>query len=367
MGARRTVDCDFWKNDQIREGSKDVKIVAAWLLFNDDTKFSGLFRLSYDNCCQETGLTVEEISAALSYLSELQDDGEPFVRFDAKLRIVWLVKHLEREFPKRKIGWKQSESGGQIGSVLSDVRRVEKSPLALSFCERYAEWSPKIEECRKELLAKWQRKNGNGNGQVDESSTLTPTLTPTLSVTLRDTRYEIRESVVLPNAVRPSYGEQEQQYVREPVQPESGPAGGQPPAGPVETAKPPKPKPRALKDILTEEQVARAKLVIARLEKCPAKPKVVFKGWDFLQRCTNQQCPADVAITVLRSVVEKWGTIEKTPWAYAQRVFDLEYRQYRIDLQVREHEKIKNAPSTVGDILLQAMQKAGAGKVVGTA
>lgn len=113
---------------------------------------------------------------------------------------------------------------------------------------------------------------------------------------------------------------------------------------------------KALKQVLTDEQAIRAKSICQSIEDLPKRPGG-FSPWACLQRCVSQGLPADDALKLLLGMRERWAEIRK-PWAYAQEVLRREYQEFRIDLELQQHERRKHEPAQLGEILAEASRKA---------
>ena len=116
-------------------------------------------------------------------------------------------------------------------------------------------------------------------------------------------------------------------------------------------------KPKALKLVLTEEQAVRAKILCGSIESLPPKVRK-FHPWVFLQKCVSGGLPADDALRILVGIKDRWPEIREV-WAYAQEVLKREYQQYRIDLELKEHEERKREPARIGEILGQMARGGG--------
>jgi hypothetical protein len=135
----------------------------------------------------------------------------------------------------------------------------------------------------------------------------------------------------------------------QPVQPaQSGPTTGG-------SGKRQEVRPKALKLVMTHQQAVRAKSLCGSIESLLPKVRP-FQPWVFLQRSVNQGLPVDDALQILVGIKGRWDSIED-PWAYAADVLRKEYQQYRIDLELREHEQRKREPARIGEILAQAQRR----------
>lgn len=86
----------------------------------------GFFRLSYDDCVDETELTVHQINTAIK-VGEAKD----FLIYDRDSRYVWVINRLAKEFPKGEM------NDIQRRGIMKSLEDAPCYKLILRICEKY--------------------------------------------------------------------------------------------------------------------------------------------------------------------------------------------------------------------------------------
>jgi len=134
MPTQRQVTVRFWTSSQVRTATPATRLFMLWAMTGPRATLPGIFRLSWDDAVEDTGLTREQLEQAIAEASTLGPDGKPFLRFDPETRVLWVCKRLRYEFPNANPGARLRES---IRRTLDDLPRCA---LVLDACKAYLDW-----------------------------------------------------------------------------------------------------------------------------------------------------------------------------------------------------------------------------------
>ncbi len=131
MATQRSVEVQFWRSEAVRALPKEGKLLMLHFMTGPSSNLLGLVKLQWDDVVEEADLTREEVEENLARASLPQVDGEPLIQYDAKTRLVWVVKRLEHEFPDGKISLTQRKAIRRL------IEIANPCPLLLDLCRRY--------------------------------------------------------------------------------------------------------------------------------------------------------------------------------------------------------------------------------------
>jgi hypothetical protein len=132
MPTQRNVAVQFWISPGVRSVPPTTKLFALYCMTSPHSNLAGVFTLSWDDCQDHTGLRRRQILQAIGELSQPQGhDGESFLEYDARTRLLWVRKRLQFEFPSGQITAKQEEGIRRILEV------CPRCPLLRGVCEGY--------------------------------------------------------------------------------------------------------------------------------------------------------------------------------------------------------------------------------------
>ena len=126
MGNQRSIHTTFWTSTSLSKISPSCRLFLAWTMTGPRSNMAGYFKLSFDDCQDETGLSREELEAAIK-----EGADREFIVFDAANRYLWVKKRIEKEFPRNEI------SSLQRLGIQSILEASPKTDLLFSLCERY--------------------------------------------------------------------------------------------------------------------------------------------------------------------------------------------------------------------------------------
>jgi len=87
---------------------------------------AGLFKLSWEDCADGTGLNRKEIGTAIK---EAEQRG--FIKYDADTRLLWIINRIKWEFPHGKISYSQRIK------IKSYFRYIPKCALVFELVQKY--------------------------------------------------------------------------------------------------------------------------------------------------------------------------------------------------------------------------------------
>lgn len=122
---------NFWKRGtgkRIR-GQKDVQILAMYLMSAPSNESIGIYFCEREEMAQHTGLTVEEIDAALVVLAE-----EDFAYYDTKEELVWVPNMARVRF-----GEELAPKDKRRGWVAKELTKLKGHRFVDDFVSRYAD------------------------------------------------------------------------------------------------------------------------------------------------------------------------------------------------------------------------------------
>ncbi|MFQ5904835.1 MAG: hypothetical protein ACE5JO_14220 [Candidatus Binatia bacterium] len=123
--------------------------------------WTGLFRLSFEDCRDDTKLTQGQINAAIS---EGEHEERGFLRFDRESRMIWVIKRLDYEFPNKQM------SGTQRAAVATHIKKFPKGSVVLGFLERYKEWGEPFDRLYHGVRDTLSHSPYHGHGYKEEGS-----------------------------------------------------------------------------------------------------------------------------------------------------------------------------------------------------
>lgn len=319
-----------------------------------------------------TGYTEEEVERCLCELETALDVyGEPARWIIRESPVIWIRNGLRWD-PMVTLSHKKHRDG-----VIRAVSELPHLQIVLSFCEYYDLPKPferppngfrkgldrvsppipipipiPIQNPAQESLSKGFPKSEPAGGAFGDFSYKPDKQNPVAKCNI------VSHRSAQPTPSGPTTGEETESTLSEAGAPDDPSA--QPPRSGKEAdasaMRRPGP-PKALKLVLTDEQAVRAKRLCAAIESLPPKARP-FHPWVFLQKCVIQGLPADEAMLMLVRIRDHWPQITSV-WAYAQEVLRKEYAQYRIDLALQEHERVKREPTQIGQIMRRLSQQSG--------
>lgn len=145
MPTQRQVSVRFWTSSQVRNATPATRLFMLWAMTGPRATLPGIFRLSWDDAVEDTGLTRKQLGRAIAEASAPGPDGEPFLRFDPETRVLWVCKRLAYEFPDRKLSPLQRIG---VRRVLDDLPRCA---LVRDVCEAYKAWGEPFTTLRSAL------------------------------------------------------------------------------------------------------------------------------------------------------------------------------------------------------------------------
>lgn len=128
----RNVEQQFWRSPSVKDVlSPYDKLIWLYCKTGPASTVCGLYKFSFEDAHDETGLDLATIQKCLRRLEKPQADGQSHIRFDWKRRIIWIVKALEREFKAGKLG-DRVEAG-----VVNVINGLEPCEIVVEFCRYY--------------------------------------------------------------------------------------------------------------------------------------------------------------------------------------------------------------------------------------
>lgn len=139
MATYRSLHVKYWSESDIESLSWNAKALMVYLLTNNHRNESALYSLTVTKMLVETSLTPDALASALA---ELAVAGK--VYFDPGPGVVWVVNAVRYV----------TLNPNCVKSIANDVRNCPSVPLAVAFCDRYADvaqLSPSIVGIKKEI------------------------------------------------------------------------------------------------------------------------------------------------------------------------------------------------------------------------
>jgi len=122
----------FWTGETgraLRTEAKEARIVAVYLMSAPGANLIGLYYLPTVTICHETGLTADEVAAALAVLDRLN-----FAHYDPRLEVVWVV-----EMAAHQVGETLKPQDKRAAAVAGELAAYRRSGLHARFVARYGE------------------------------------------------------------------------------------------------------------------------------------------------------------------------------------------------------------------------------------
>lgn len=124
--ATRQISTQFWTSESLRGISAPTRLFLMYTLSGPASNMAGLFRLSWDDCMEDTGLTRGQVEEGLR-----EGEARDFLRYDPERRLVWVINRIRYEFPAGKL------SPTQRMTIRRIIVAAPPSKLRIEFCMEY--------------------------------------------------------------------------------------------------------------------------------------------------------------------------------------------------------------------------------------
>ena len=123
----RTVDTRFWSDPKVRGLGRQSRYLFLYLMTNGHTHLSGIYYLPFPIIQFETGMDVEQVTAAMDELST-----EKLTSFDPENHIIWVVNML-----RWQIGWGGRKNPKNMKAVANQLESLHECAIIDCFLKYY--------------------------------------------------------------------------------------------------------------------------------------------------------------------------------------------------------------------------------------
>lgn len=127
--SNRSVCSMFWTTPTLKGIAPKTRLFLLYCETGPQSNLAGIFRLSWECCRKDSGLTNRDIRTAIA---EATDRG--FIEYHEECQVLWVIERFAYEFPNGKLTMVQKKC---VERILCSLSFCE---LTAHFCKRYPDF-----------------------------------------------------------------------------------------------------------------------------------------------------------------------------------------------------------------------------------